>query len=127
MKAKRFPRLIVFLSLLVGALGLLLFSTPTYADWLGLGQASEAIAGATWKVVAIRAIRSAQFVILMGLDLWALTWVAGKLGTIMERVTQDNVVSRAERILVGLYSCAVGAVAFLALPLGWALLERIFS
>lgn len=112
---------------LIALLGLAFLSSVVRADWLGLGQASEAIAGATWKVVAINAIESAKFVILMGFDLWALAWVAGKLGSIIERVTQDNKVTGAERVLVGLYFLAVGAVAFIALPLGYKLLGRLFS
>lgn len=113
----------ILLTLSISTLFLLTLSQTSFADWFGI----SAVAGATWKVIAINAIESAKFVILMGMVLFSLTWTYGKFGELSAKVTQDNIITKPERWLLSANFIIILCILSLVLPLGFKLLGVLLS
>ena len=112
----------LFISITI-LISLLIFSSTSFADLFGIGSVAEA----TWKVIAINAIESARLIILMGMVLLSLTWIYGKFGELSTKVTQDNVITKPERWLLGANFLIILCILSLVLPLGFKLLGVLFS
>lgn len=108
-------------------ISLLIFSSTTFADWFGFGEAATAVAEASWKIIAINAIKSAQFVILMIVDVAGLIMITSKFLDLAERITQDNKVTIPERWLLAGAVVTVLISLSLLVPLGFYLITRLFS
>ena len=104
-----------------------LFAVVAKADWFGFGTAATAIAEASWKIIAINAIKSAQFVILMVVDVTGLILITSKFLELAERITQDNKVTIPERWLLAGAVVTVLISLSLLVPLGFYLITRLFS
>ena len=104
-----------------------LFAVIAKADWFGLGEAATAVAEASWKIIAINAIKSAQFVILMVVDVTGLILITSKFLELAERITQDNKITIPERwLLAGAVTTVLISLSLLV-PLGFYLITRLFS
>ncbi len=104
-----------------------LLPTLSFADWFGFGTAASAIAEASWKIIAINAIKSAQFVILMVVDVTGLILITSKFLELAERITQDNKITVPERWLLAGAVVTVLISLSLLVPLGFYLITKLFS
>lgn len=112
-------------ALLVVGLLITAAAAPALADWLGIGTAFAATAGAAWKIVAINAIVAAQTTILTAIVAVGLIILAGRFTDLAKSAFRDNQVTVPEQVVlagVGLLDTVV--VAFL-LRIGWYVLRRL--
>ncbi len=106
---------------------LVLFAVVAKADWFGLGEAATAVAEASWKIIAINAIKSARFVLLMAITVFGLATITTKFLELGIRVTQDNKITVPERWLLAGAVVTVLISLSLLVPLGFYLITRLFS
>ena len=106
---------------------LVLLATTVKADWFGFGEAASAVAEASWKIIAINAIKSAQFVLLMAITVFGLATITTKFLELGIRVTQDNKITVPERWLLAGAVVTVLISLSLLVPLGFYLITRLFS
>ncbi len=104
-----------------------LLPTLSFADWFGFGEAATAVADATWKVIAINAIKSSLFALLMAITVFGLATITTKFLELGIRVTQDNKITVPERWLLAGAVVTVLISLSLLVPLGFYLITRLFS
>lgn len=117
----------VFLACLAALVAVLLFPAPVWAfDLFGLGQAAAAAADATWKVIAINAIESAKFIILLALCVAAMAVVMNRAGLVMERIAQDNKITAGEWAMIALMGLIATPVTAVCVAVSFLLLRVVF-
>ncbi len=117
----------ILIAISISVLLTLIFTQVSFADFFGFGEAATAIADATWKTIAINAIVSIRFVILMAITVFGLATITTKFLELGIRVTQDNKITVPERWLLAGAILTVLVSLSLLVPLGFYLITRLFS